>query len=201
MNDRDGPTLYQVQQGIDLMSDDAQDYQWSEYNFTVGFGAFKSSMDFNPVTVSLDRHLESIDISELLILEQYSLAESQTATMMTMPDLIRCQNSDTNLDFIYKNALCLDQTQTSVKGNPQLYKGTKIRLFVAYQACIFDRTQCSESQTKLINEIIDSESTIFVELFSQELYLDYYDYENPFKLRTKTIKNFQLFGSQLTTEE
>lgn len=50
------------------MSDDAQDYQWSENNFTVGFGAFKSSMDFNPVTVSLDRHLESIDISELLIM-------------------------------------------------------------------------------------------------------------------------------------
>lgn len=92
--------------------------------------------------------------------------------------------SQRTFDFIYENSFCVPAKDIELQGLPDFRKGKYLHLTTVGSECLSYGTNCSQAQKDTIAQI-ERVGTLTIAFFTQEVYFDFEDFEQPIKLRTK----------------
>ena len=109
--------------------------------------------------------------------------------------MIGCKNSDPNLAFLFQNAVCVEKANTFIQGDPKLNRGTSVWMTLQYNPCIFNANCTGQVQQKIdnLNAIISEKGKkLILQMFTQEIFLDFENYKETFKTKTKIITTQEL---------
>jgi hypothetical protein len=99
MVNRADPNVYEIGQGLDLLSNDAAEYDLRANNYTIGVGSYIRK--FTGKGAYTD---ENFDLSLFFEINAGSMKFKESGQEYTEAKLVECDKHNPNLDIILKNS-------------------------------------------------------------------------------------------------
>lgn len=182
----------EVNEGLDLMAADAKLYGFQEHKFKVGVGfsfekkvsvqdpntlSWSTSIESSPIERNTIHALFDLNVNEYKLTKQGGIGTNIEETVC---------DSDKEFDFL-ESAICFDDAK--IGGDTMLKRGTMMKFWWNYNHCEGEAEECSHYLGALEQF---GTNNLVVMIFVQEDFIDFSDFQNPFKHRTKVINKISL---------